>query len=157
MARAPLPIGTWGKIRVYPYHHDAKGKPDTFRAETLYRDFDGRTRTVTAYGRSRTLATNKLRERLKERSETGRRGELTAMHRFSAAADLWMEKLRGMVAEGRRAPGTVDTYERQLRNHVLPALGEVRLAEASTPLVDKVVGAIKSDVSPATAKPCASG
>lgn len=123
---------------------------------TLYRDFDGRTRTVTAYGRSRTLATNKLHERLKERAETGRQGELTAMHRFSAAADLWMEKLRGMVAEGRRSPGSVDTYERQLWNHVLPALGEVRLAEATTPLIDKVVGAIKADVSPATAKSCRS-
>ena len=156
MGRAPLPLGTWGKIRVYPYHHDAKGKPDTFRAETLYRDFDGRTRTVTAYGRSKTLAANKLREKLKERSETGRRGELTGMHRFSAAADLWMEKLRGMVAEGRRSPGTVDTYERQLRNHILPALGEVRLAEATTPLIDKVIGAIKADVSPATAKSCRS-
>jgi len=156
MARAPLPMGTWGKVRVYPYHHDARGKPDTFRAETLYRDFDGRTRTVTAYGPSRTTATNKLRQRLKERSETGRQGELTPMHRFSAAADLWMEKLRGMVAEARRSPGTVDTYERQLRNHVLPALGEVRLAEATTPLIDKVVGAIKADVSPATAKSCRS-
>ena len=70
MGRAPLPLGTWGKIRVYPYHYDAKGKPDTFRAETLYRDFDGRTRPVTAYGRSWKLAANKLRERVKERTET---------------------------------------------------------------------------------------
>ena len=36
--------------------------------------------------------------------------------------------------------------------HVLPAMGEVRLGEATTPLVDKVVGAIKSDVSAATAR-----
>ena len=33
---------------------------------------------------------------------------------------------------------------------------EVRLGEATTPLVDKVVGAIKADASPATAKSCRS-
>jgi integrase len=35
-------------------------------------------------------------------------------------------------------------------------MGEVRLGEATTPLVDKVVGAIKSDVSAATARSCRS-
>lgn len=54
------------------------------------------------------------------------------------------------------SPGTVETYRRQLSNHVLPALGEVRLGEATAPLVDKVIGAIRSDVSPATAKSCRS-
>lgn len=39
---------------------------------------------------------------------------------------------------------------------MLPAMGEVRLGEATTPLVDKVVGAIKSDASAATAKSCRS-
>jgi integrase len=156
MGRSPLPIGTWGKIRVYPSHYDAKGKPDTFRAMTRYRDFDGRTRTVTAYGKSKTAAENNLRTKLKERTATGRSGELTALHRFSDAADLWMEKFRAMVADGKRSPSSLETYERQLRNHVLPALGEVRLGEATTPLVDRVIGAIRRDVSPATAKTCRS-
>ncbi|WP_228266097.1 site-specific integrase [Microlunatus elymi] len=61
-----------------------------------------------------------------------------------------------MVADGRRSPGTVETYRRQLKNHVLPAMGEIRLGEATTPLVDKVVGKIKTDVSAATAKSCRS-
>jgi len=61
-----------------------------------------------------------------------------------------------MVAEGRRSPGTVDTYRRQLKNHILPAMGEVRLGEATTPLIDKVIAAIKVDVSAATAKSCRS-
>jgi integrase len=39
----------------------------------------------------------------------------------------------------------IDTYRRQLDNHVLPALGEVGLGEATTPLVDKVISAIKTD------------
>lgn len=58
-----------------------------------------------------------------------------------------------MVADGRRSPGTVETYRRQLKNHVLLAMGAVRLGEVTTPLVDKVIGAIGADVSSATAKP----
>ena len=40
-------------------------------------------------------------------------------------------------------------YERQLRNHVLPAMGEVRLGEATTPLMDRVIASIRRNVSPA--------
>jgi integrase len=60
MGRAPLPIGTWGKIRVYGAHVDSNGKPDTFRAMANYRDFDGKTRTVESYGKSRTVAAHNL-------------------------------------------------------------------------------------------------
>ncbi len=63
-----------------------------------------------------------------------------------------MGRVSDMVADGRRSPGTLDTYRRQLDNHVLPALGEVRLGEISTPLVDSVIRTIKTKVSPATAK-----
>ena len=102
------------------------------------------------------MATNALRQKLQNRTLAGRHGDLTAMTRFSDAAALWLTKVDEMVTEGRRSPGTVETYRRQLKNHVLPAMGEVRLGEATTPLVDKVIGAIKSDVSPATARSCRS-
>jgi integrase len=78
------------------------------------------------------------------------------MTKFSAAADLWLEKMDALVEDGRRSPSTVDTYRRQLKNHVLPAMGEVRLAEATAPLVDKVIGRIRVDVSAATARSCRS-
>src|SRR5699024_9479431 len=55
-----------------------------------------------------------------------------------------------------RSPGTLETYRRQLDNHVLPAIGQCRLGEATTPLVDKVVGAIKANASSASAKSCQS-
>jgi len=61
-----------------------------------------------------------------------------------------------MVNDGKRSPGTLDTYRRQLANHVLPTLGEIRLVEATTPLIDRVIAKIKRDVSPSTAKSCRS-
>ena len=156
MGRKPLPIGSWGLIRTYPIDQDAKGKPKRHKAVADFRDFDGVVRRVEASGRSVTQATQNVRQKLQNRSVAGRSGELTAMNRFSDAACLWLSKVDAMVTEGRRSPGTVDTYRRQLKNHVLPALGEVRLGEATTPLVDKVVGAIKAEVSAATAKSCRS-
>lgn len=156
MPRAPMPIGTWGLIRTYPVGQDLKGKPLRVRAMAKYRDYDGVVRLVEASGKSATHATQNLRTKLQNRAGAGRHGELTGLTRFSDAAELWLRKMEGLVADGRRSPGTVDTYRRQLRNHVLPALGEVRLGEATTPLIDKVVGAIKADVSPATARTCRS-
>jgi len=156
MGRKPLSIGSWGLIRTYPVGIDAKGKPLRVRAVVNYRDFDGITRRVEASGRTATAATQNLRTALQNRSLGGRHGDLTSMSRFSDAANLWLAKVDGMVEDGRRSPGTVDTYRRQLRNHVLPAMGEVRLGEATTPLVDKVIASIKGKVSPSTAKSCRS-
>jgi integrase len=156
MGRAPLPIGTWGLIRTYPIGQDEKGKPKRHKAVADYRDFDGVVRRVEASGRSVTQATQTLRQKLQNRTLAGRHGDLTTMTRFSDAAAVWLSKVDEMVKDGRRSPGTVDTYRRQLKNHVLPAMGEVRLGEATTPLVDKVVGAIKAEVSAATAKSCRS-
>jgi integrase len=156
VGRKPLPIGSWGLIRTYPVGQDAKGKPARFRAVVNYRDFDGVTRRVESSGRTSTMATQALRMKLQTRTLAGRHGDLTAMSRFADAADLWLSKVDEMVQDGLRSPGTVDTYRRQLKNHVLPAMGEVRLGEATTPLVDKVIASIKAKVSASTAKSCRS-
>jgi integrase len=78
------------------------------------------------------------------------------MSRFADAAALWLERIYELVADGRRSPGTAETYRRQLKNHLLPAMGNVRLGEITTPLVDKVIRSINRKVSPATAKSCRS-
>src|SRR5699024_5053470 len=86
----------------------------------------------------------------------GRRGDLNGVSRFEEAAELWFGKVEDLAREGRRSPGTLETYRRQLDIHVLPAIGQCRLGEATTPLVDKVVGAIKANASSASAKSCQS-
>jgi integrase len=135
---------------------NGRGKPTRYKAIAQYRDFDGHVRQVQASGRTATMATQNLRLRLQNRTLEGGHGALAGMTRFSAAADLWLEKMDALVEDGRRSPSTVDTYRRQLKNHVLPAMGEVRLAEATAPLVDKVIGRIRVDVSAATARSCRS-
>jgi len=156
MPRSPLPLGTWGKIRTEVLKTDDKGRPLRSSAVAKYRDYDGVTRRVQAQAKTPAQAENRLRAKLKERSAISRKGELTGLDRFSKAADIWMGKLRELVDESRRSPGTVDTYQRQLDNHVLPALAELRLAEVTTPLTDKFVSQIRTDVGAPTAKTCRS-
>jgi hypothetical protein len=153
MPRRPLALGTWGELRTHVATTDAKGKPTSYRACAKYRDYDGVTRQVERHGKNKTAALNALRAALKERSIIGRRGELIGTDRFSVAAKLWMEAL---VEEGARSPGTVGTYQKHLTNHVLPALGELRLTEITTPLVDRFVGHIKKNVGVPTARACRS-
>src|SRR3954447_24595666 len=132
MARLPLPLGSWGLIRTT---RDTRGTGATtrFRAMATFRDFDGTTRQVEAAGRSKTAAEQNLRRFLQSKQAQGRRGDLTGLTRFRDAADVWLEGLDDLVEQGRRSPGTVATYRRQLHNHVLPALGEMRLGEITTP------------------------
>lgn len=109
-----------------------------------------------ASGRTATQASQKLRMQLQNRALTGRHGELAGMTKFCDAAELWLSKLDEQVTDGRRSPGTVETYRRQLKNHILPAMGKVRLGGATTPLVDNVIRSIKKKVSAPTAKSCRS-
>ena len=122
-------------------------KPKRYRAMANYRDFDGVTRVVEASGRTATQASQNLRMRLQSRTRAGGYGEFTGISRFSDVAVLWTARMNEMVVDGGRSPGTIETYERQRRNHVLPAMGEVRLGEVTTPLVDKVIASIKRKVS----------
>jgi len=156
MGRPPMPLGSWGLIRTYPVGQDAKGKPLRFRALARFRGFDGRTRLVEASGKTATQASQALRLRLQHQSLAGGQGELTGLTKFSVASELWLEQVEGLVEEGRRSPSTVDTYRRQLKNHINPVLGEVRLGEVTPRLADRVIGQIKRRSSGATARSCRS-
>jgi integrase len=83
-------------------------------------------------------------------------GKLTATHRFSDASDVWWRKLKALVGEGNRSPGTLQTYGGVLAKDVKPALDELRLGEFNTPLVDAFILHIRQTVGAATAKLCRS-
>jgi integrase len=156
VGRAPLPLGSWGRVRFQPGPTVKRGKPTYLRARVKYRDFDGVTRDVEAYGRNKSAAEANLMQKLRERASVKHGGSLSAADSFAVAAKLWIERIEDQVADRSRSPGTLETYRRQLDNHVLPALGSVRLAEVSTPLLDTVVRTIKREVSATTAKSCRS-
>ncbi|MEV5967167.1 hypothetical protein AB0L70_35685 [Kribbella sp. NPDC051952] len=87
------------------------------------------------------------------RARTSQSAELGAMHKITHVLDLWEKRFEGLVADGKRSPTSLDTYRRVIKNHVRPALGELRISEATTPRVDAVLTKIKHTAGASTAKP----
>jgi hypothetical protein len=156
MAKKPLPLGTWGDIWTLPVRHDAKGRPDKFEARANYRDFDGRTRRVAAWGKTKAEASNNLRSVLKERMRLQGSEALKSTDRVAAAIEIFMANLQALVDEEVRSPGTLYTYRQHVEKNILPRIGEVRVGEASTPLVNKVIVQIRDEVGVASARTCKS-
>jgi integrase len=154
MSRPPLPIGTWGNISTHIEKTDAKGKPVTYLAKARIRDHDGHVRPVTAVGRTKTGAETALKKKLQDRARTNQSGALTAMHKINHLLDLWEKRFEGMVTDGTRSRTSLDTYRRSLKNHIRPALGELRIGEANTPRIDTVLAKIKNRAGAPTAKTC---
>lgn len=154
MSRAPLPIGTWGSISTRVAKTDAKGKPVSYLSKANFRDHDGHVRDVTAFGRTKTAAERRLLQKLQDRAKTNQSGELTAMHKINHLFDLWERRFEGLIADNKRSPTSLDTYRRALKNHIRPALGELRIGEATTPRIDTVLTKIKNNAGAPTAKTC---
>ena len=127
MARPPLPLGTWGTIKT------EKLREGSYRALTRFRDHDGLTRRVTATGTTKASAERALRDALGAR--TAPAGELiTAETRLLDLANLW---ITGLESEGRIEQSTINEYRRVLDNLVLPAVGALKLREATTGRLDR--------------------
>lgn len=156
MPRPPLPLGTWGEIRAHPGPLNEDGQPHSYRAIANYRDFDGRTRQVERWGKTEATAKHRLRSALKDRAALARRGELSGASRFRTAAELWLTRMQRLVDQEKRSPGTHETYRRHLDRNLLPALGDVRLAEITTPLLDKFLGRLQAEIGTPTARTCRS-
>jgi hypothetical protein len=77
-----LPVGTYGKIKIYELG------PRRFRARAKYRDYDGVTRPVERVGTSREQAANRLREAFRDRGRTTTDGDITPDTRIAAVAAL---------------------------------------------------------------------
>src|SRR4051794_14532285 len=144
MSRPPLPIGSWGSISTSVERTDDKGKPSAYRAKTKFRDHDGHVRVVSAFGKNKSAAERALLKKLQDRAKTSQSGELTAMHKITPLLDLWEKRFEGLIADGKRSPTTLDTYRRSLKNHIRPAIGELRIGEATTPRLDTVLAKIKT-------------
>lgn len=135
---------------------DDRGKPVSYRAKAKFRDHDGQLRDVSAYGKNSSSAERVLLTKLQDRSRNSQAGDLTAMDKVAKAIDLWVEKFRSLVTDGHRSPTSLDTYLRAIKNHILPAFGELRVSEATTPRLDRGINEIKTRAGAPTARTCRS-
>ena len=141
MPRHPLPLGTWGRIT------RTELGPDRWRARAKYRDHDGVTRVVERTGKTGAAAERALVTYLRDRARPSDGQDITADTELVDLAAAWVATLD----DGRRTPQTVEKYRATIDKHITPALGGVRVGEASVGKLDRFLRAVDGD---ATAKWC---
>jgi hypothetical protein len=135
VARPPLPVGTWGNIRT------EKLAPNRYCARARFRDYDGKTRDVEATGTTGPAAVRALKEKLRDRVAPND-DEITRETYVSTLAKLWIDEI---TAEERLIPQTINTYGVSVRVSILPALGDLRIREASVGRLDKFLREVAKD------------
>jgi hypothetical protein len=141
MGRPPLPVGTFGKVHYRRVDRHRVG------AGASFRDFDGRRRVVTRYGRTRAEAERQLREALRDRS-TGRTPPVPVDTRLQRIAALWLTE----VDRSELAQGTKRLYRFATESYVLPEAGGLFLREVTVPAVDRLLTSVRDDHGLAAAK-----
>ncbi|MEU7960836.1 tyrosine-type recombinase/integrase [Micromonospora humida] len=135
MARPPLPIGTWGNIRT------EKLGPNRYRARARFRDYDGSTRDVEATDTTGPAAIRALKVKLRDRAAPND-DEITRETHISKLASLWLDEI---TTEERLAPQTISQYEVSVRVSIVPALGNLRIREATVGRIDKFLRKVAED------------
>jgi integrase len=129
MGRLALPLGGSGEITV-----SRVGKQQMARC--WYRREDGTYVDVRRRRRNAELAKNAVREAIKSMAPRKPGAEISVHTKFRVAAETWLAEYREDAKNGVYSLTTVDTYSDHLRNHVLPALGNMAIFEVTTPVIN---------------------
>jgi integrase len=143
MPRPQLDVGTYGTIRV-------TGQPGRYVAFAQFRDLDGKTRQVERSGSTKARAKDRLKEAIRDRARLG--GGINGDTRIAEIAPEWLSMIDAAVEAGERSPSTAEQYRRQLKAVVLPGVGELRVREATVPVLDAFVDTVRSRRGPSVAK-----
>lgn len=141
MARPPLVLETWGKIK------RSKTTAGTDIASAKFRDSDGKTRRMARTGTSPNNAEQNLLKALKKRLVPTDE-DLTATTRISVLAEEWWKE---WVAAKVRPINTERRYRGVLENHIVAGLGDVMLRESTVPRLDRFLKAKTENVGYSTA------
>lgn len=146
MPRPRTPLGSYGKIRLRPLHGGQH------EAMAWFRDFDGKTRPVTARDTSATKATTKLRAKLAERATPGQDSTITPNTRLTVLSEKWWEQF----TQTGKAANTLARYRYTLDTHLLPNMGELAIKECSVGVLTARLKLIRETHGYSTAKLCKS-
>ena len=138
-------MGTAGRVRTYRTDQG-------WRARTLFRDYDGKTRHVERSGRSRAGAERSLAEAIRDRVRVGGADEITGDTRVAALATAWL----GFIAEQHKSPTTAFAYRYATERHIVPGLGKLHVRELTIGTVHRFLRTVADHHGYATAKMCRS-
>lgn len=133
MGRPPLPLGTWGRIRVYEIG------PKTWRAIANYKDFDGVTRPVERVGESKAKATNNLLEALRDRARQSSDGDIKADTKVAVAANMWLKS----IDESDKAARTKREYRDTWDRYLCTAIGQRTVRDVRVSTVNRVITTVR--------------
>ncbi|MDJ0403912.1 site-specific integrase [Rhodococcus erythropolis] len=139
MVRPPLPVGTWGTVKVDAYEEERDGKlVKKWRARARIRDADGRTRQIEKWStKSEAAAKRALNDQLSRRSHSSGK-DITTETPFTVCAGLWVDE----IATSKLLKQTREKYEHSLQKTIVPALGGLRLGEITTGRADRFLKAV---------------
>ena len=107
MPRPPMPLGTYGKIKVNQV------APGRFRARCKYRHYDGKVYQVQRDAGSETAAVNRLKEAIRDWVTPAQAG-VRAGQPFREVALGWLAEFERDADRGFNSWGSVDTYRNRL-------------------------------------------
>lgn len=139
--RPPTPIGTHGAVAT------TRLGPGRFVARTRYRDRDGVTRKVETSGKSGAGARRNLAVALADRETPGGE-EIAGGTHLAAVVERWVADVEASA----RAHGTKRLYREVARRHVIPAVGQLRVREATVPRLERALDALVAARGPAVGK-----
>jgi integrase len=132
VVRPRIPVGTFGTPN---YGTLPSG---TTVAEVRLRGADGRIRKIRATGRSKAEALRRLKAKIADQRPAPAKAStaLTADSLFPDLVEAWLQSLDDV---GRLAASTRYTYEKDMRNLVLPAFEHFALREITVRKVDELL------------------
>lgn len=143
MAREPLPLGTWGSVKV------SRIAAGTWGARAKYRDMDGKVRIVEARGGSAASARRNLLQKFADR-KTPRYGLVNPRSKINELVEVFLVELQASD----KADRTKDKYAYCIKKYIAPAIGEIRVGEATSGVIDNFIRKLVEDAGPSTARSC---
>ena len=141
MGRPSLDLGTHGKVRTYQ-------AGAVWRARCYVRDYDGVVRECERTARSGAAAERALGKALRDRARIDAGAEITSDTKLSVVAEAWWTDFQRKD----RSPTTLQAYRDLIDKQIAPALGNVRVREASVGLIDRHLRAVEIKHGAALAK-----
>lgn len=129
MPRKALAIGEHGAITL------TQKASKLWQASCYVRDADGKRRQVRREATTKQAANKALQDALTERPGFSSSG-IDRDTRIRAVAEQWLTRIQAKVDQDALAPNTLRVYRSVWANHVCPAVGELRVREATAGRLD---------------------
>lgn len=137
MPRKALAIGEHGAITL------TQKAPKLWQASCYVRDADGKRRQVRREATTKQAANKALQDALAERPGFSSSG-IDRDTRIHAVAEQWLTRIQAKVDQDALAPNTARVYRSVWANHVAPAVGHLRVREATAGRLDDFLIALRA-------------